>query len=88
MTLLVGWDGVTRRLVRVTPAGVIRVCSGRAKGIYNIQADANGYTTTCADCPVSEVMLRSFPDNSGRVFVNIGIAAALNVGYPLFTGEW
>ncbi len=33
-------------------------------------------------------MIRAFPDNTGRVFVNIGAAAALNTGYPLFTGEW
>jgi len=85
---LVGWDGTTRRLIHVSARGIIRVCSGRAAGIYNIVADQDAYTITCADCPASEVMLRSFPDNTGRVFLNIGAAAALNTGYPLFTGEW
>jgi len=88
IALLAGWDGATRRLVRVTPTGVIRECSGRAVGVYNILADQDAYTLTCNDCPVSEVMIRAFPDNTGRVFVNIGTAAALNTGYPLFTGEW
>lgn len=85
---IVGWDGVTRRLIRVSPTGAIRAGSARAVGIYNVVADRDGYVITCEDCPASEVMLRAFPDNTGRVFVNIGAAAALNTGYPLFTGEW
>lgn len=88
IALLSGWDGVTRRLIRCSPTGVIRVGSARAKGIYNIVANKDGYVTTCADCPASEVMIRAFPDNTGRVFVNIGNPAALNTGYPIFVGEW
>lgn len=88
IALLSGWDGATRRLIRVSPTGVIRIGSARALGLYNIAANTDDYTTKCDDCPTSEVMLRAFPDNTGRVFVNIGAAAALNVGYPLFTGEW
>jgi len=88
IALLSGWDGATRRLLRCSPTGVIRIGSGRAVGVHNIVADQDAYTLTCSDCPVSEVMLRAFPDNIGRVFVNIGAVAALNVGYPLFTGEW
>jgi len=88
IALLSGWDGATRRLIRCSPTGVIRVGSARAVGIYNIVADQDAYTLTCSDCSVSEVMLRAFPDNTGRVFVNIGAAAALNTGYPLFMGEW
>lgn len=88
IALLSGWDGVTRRLIRVSPTGVIRVGSARAIGIYNIAANKDDYSVTCTDCPTSEVMLRAFPDNAGRVFVNISTAAGLNTGYPLFTGEW
>ena len=88
IAMLVGWDGATRRLIRVSPTGVIRVGSARAIGVYNIVAAGDGDTITCPDCPVSEVMIRAFPDNTGRVFVNIGSPAALNTGYPLFTGEW
>ncbi len=88
IALLSGWDEITRRLIRCSPTGVLRVGSARAKGIYNIVANADGYITTCSDCPVSEVMIRAFPDNTGRVFLNISNPAGLNVGYPLFTGEW
>ena len=88
IALLSGWDGATRRIIRVSPSGVIRTGSARAVGLYNIVADEDAYEITYDDCPTSEVLLRAFPDNTGRVFVNIGTAAALNTGYPLFTGEW
>ncbi len=88
IALLSGFDGVTRRIIRCSPTGVIRVGSARAKGLLNILADQDAYTLTFSDCPTSEVMLRAFPDNTGRIFVNISTAAALNTGYPLFTGEW
>lgn len=88
VALLSGWDGSTRRLIRVSPTGVIRIGSARAIGVINVLSDTDGYTITCENCPTSEAMIRAFPDNTGRVFVNIGAAAALNTGYPLFTGEW
>lgn len=86
--LLVGWDGATRRLIRCSQSGVIRMGSARAVGIYDIVANQDGFTLTCRDCPTSEVMIRAYPDNTGRVFVNIGKPAAINTGYPLFSGEW
>ncbi len=88
ISLLSSWDGVTRRLVRCSPTGVLRVGSGRAIGVLNVTADQGAYTFTCPDRIVSEAMIRAFPDNTGRVFINIGTAAAIDTGYPLFTGEW
>jgi len=88
IALLSGWDSSTRRIIRCSPTGVIRVGSARAVIIHNIVANTDGYVITCADCSTSEVMIRAYPDNTGRVFINISKAAALNVGYPLFTGEW
>ncbi len=88
IALLSSWDGVTRRLVRCSPTGVLRIGSARAIGVLNVVADQDAYTLTCPDLAVSEAMIRAFPDTTGRVFVNVGTAAALNTGYPLFTGEW
>ena len=88
IALLSGWDGVTRRLIRCSPTGVIRIGSARAIGVSNIIADDPAYTITLPNISTSEVMIRACPDNVGRVFLNIGIAAAIDVGYPLFTGEW
>ncbi len=88
IALLSGYDGETRRLVRISPTGVIRMGPAKAIGVYNVVANTDGYVISCADCPVSEVMIRAFPENTGRVFLNVGDTAALNVGYPLEGGEW
>lgn len=88
IAMLVGWDGATRRFVRVSPTGALRVGSARVLGVYDVVADQDGYIITCIDCPTSEAMIRAYPDNTGRVFVAINATPALNSGYPLFTGEW
>jgi len=88
IALLSGWDGATRRLLRVSPTGALRVCSAKAKGVYNITAGSDDLKVSCIDCPVSEIMIRAFPDNIGKVFVNVNAEADENVGYPIFTGEW
>ena len=88
VALLTGWDGSTRRLLHVTPTGILRICEAKAKGVLNIIAPSPAYGLQCSNIPTSEVMIRACPDNSGKVFVNIGVTAALDTGYPLFTGEW
>ena len=88
LAALCGWDGEGRHLVRCSPNGILRVGSANAVGIYNFVSNMGGYTAIGADCPTSEAMIRAFPDNTGKSFINIGVAAALNTGYPLFTGEW
>ena len=86
--LLVGWDETTRRLVRVSPSGVLYVAGARVKGILNILADQASYTYQGNDVSTSEVLIKAHLDNSGKVWVNVGAAAAVNTGYPLDTGEW
>ena len=87
-SLLVGWDKITRRLVSVSPSGVLHVASPPVKGIINEISTGVGDTYQGSDTPTSEVMIRAKPTNSGRIWVNVGIAASVNVGYPLDSGEW
>ena len=88
IALLSGWDGATRRLVKVTPTGTLRVGSAKARGITNALSVGDNTKQTLSDIKTSEAMLRAFPDNVGKVFVNINTVADENIGYPLFTGEW
>ena len=88
VALLVGWDGATRRLIGVSPSGVLYVASPRVKGILNILADQTSYTWQGADILTSEVLIRAKPTNSGRIWVNVGAAGAVDTGYPLDSGEW
>ena len=88
VALLVGWDETTRRLIRVSPTGVLYVASPRVKGIINELSTGDGDTYQGGDIKTSEVMIRAKPTNSGRVWINVGAAANDNVGYPLDSGEW
>ena len=88
IALLTGWDKHTRRLVAVNPFGMLQVVSPDVKGIINFQADGDADTWQGSDISTSEVLVRAKPSNSGRIWASVGIAAAVDVGYPLDAGEW
>ena len=88
VALLTGWDKRTRRLVYVNSQGVLHTASPPVKGIINQISGGAGSTVQLTDITTSEVMIRAKPTNSGRIWVNVGIAAAVNTGYPLDSGEW
>ena len=88
LSVLVGFDKITRRLVYVNPQGVLHIASPPVKAIINQQSTGVGSTKQFTDIKTSEVLVRAKPTNSGRIWVNIGVAAADNVGYPLDSGEY
>ena len=88
VALLVGWDGATRRLIGVSPSGVLYVASPRVNAILNILANQDSYVYQGSDVSISEILVRANPDNNGRVWVNVSVAAAVDTGYPLDAGEW
>ncbi len=88
IALLVGWDKRTRRLVSVNPQGILHTGSPLVKGIINQVSTGIGGVKQLTDIETSEVMIRAKPTNGSRIWVNIGIAAAVNTGYPLDSGEW
>lgn len=85
--LLVGWDKTTRRLVSVTPSGVLYAAQPRIKGIINYQSTGVGDTYQGGEIPTSEVVVKSKHNNGGIVWVNFAAAAAADTGYPLDAGE-
>jgi len=86
--LLCGWDGATRRLVRVSPTGALYTASHRVKGILNIQADGDADDYQGGDVSTTEVMIRAKTTNTGTVWVNVHSAGAVDTGYPLLSSEW
>ena len=88
LALLSGWDGASRRLLNVSPSGVLHVCSSTIKGILNEQALAAVTDYQLPDIKTSEVLIRAKPTNSGRIWVNLDVDAGDNIGYPLDSGEW
>lgn len=85
--LLVGFDKVTRRLVFVNPQGVLHSISPPVDGIINKQFPSGTDNYQPVDIKTSEVLIRAKPTNTGRIWVNVGAAAADNTGYPLDSGE-
>ncbi len=88
VALLVGWDKSTRRLVSVSPTGVLHIVSAPVKGIVNLLSAGDGTTQQGSDIDTSEVLIRADKGNEGDVWVNVGAAAAVDVGYPLDAAEW
>ena len=88
LSVLVGFDKITRRLVYVNPQGVLHIASPPVKAIINQQSTGASSTKQFTDIKTSEILVRAKPSNDGRIWVNIGIAAAVNTGYPLDSGEY
>lgn len=87
VALLSGWDGATRRLVGVSPSGVLYVASPTVKGILNLLADQVSYNWQGGDIPTTEVLILNNCKNTGDVWVNVGAAAAPDTGYLLECGD-
>lgn len=87
VSLITGWDGATRRLVSVSPSGVLYTASARVKGIINVSAGEAVYNWQGSEIEISEVLIRANPDNIGRLWVNVSAVGAVDTGYPLDAGE-
>jgi len=70
-----------------SPTGVLHVASAPVKGIINKQFPTGVDNYNPPDIKTSEVLIRAKPTNGGRIWVNVGAAAADNVGYLLDSGE-
>lgn len=88
VALLVGWDKSTRRLVSVSPTGVLHVAQSPIKGVINIKPVITGVDWQGGDISTSEVMIRSISINTGVLWINVGVVAGIGIGYPLDAGEW
>lgn len=86
--LLVGWDGSTRRLIRVSPSGVLYVAEPIVLPIINKQATADGYTYVGDNLDITEVLVKAKPSNVGRIWANVYTTGAVDTGYPLDCGDW
>jgi len=87
LSLLSGYDGSQRRLLRCSPTGILHTIAPRTGGAVNITASSANFLWQGSPVETTEVMIRSNPDNAGRVWVNIDTPAAADTGYPLDGGE-
>lgn len=88
LATLVGYDGVTRHLVRCTPRGLLQVVNPRIIGFLNISRTNGNYAYQGSNIPCSEIIVRADKDNSSLVWVNVFAVAGEDIGWPLSANEY
>lgn len=88
MSSIVGWDGLTRRLLKCSPSGILYTSPPSVRGILNITADQDNYTYQGEGIDTSEILVSAHPLNAGDVWVNVGVAASVDNGYYLDASDW
>jgi hypothetical protein len=84
---LIGYDGVSRRLLKCSQGGILQVASPRIKDIFHVTAVGDNYTYQSGDIPATEVMIMGHPDNDNLVWVKNDEVATTNNGWPLAKKE-
>lgn len=87
LAALLGWDGEARRLLTCAVGGSLQVTSPVAKAITNKVSTGDNESVTFSDIPTTEVLVMANANNTGDVWVNIDVAAAVDTGWPLAAGD-
>lgn len=87
LSLLCGFNGSQRSLLRCSPSGILYFTSAKVKGIINITADGDGDTWQGSNISTSEVLIKAYHPNQGHIWWNFNTAAAVKTGYQLNTGD-
>lgn len=80
---LVGYDGISRRLLRSTMGGVLHTVTPRIAAITHITADEGNFNWVGSDIKTTEVMITGYPTNTGIVWVSIDEPAGADNAWPL-----
>ena len=84
---LVGYDGVSRRLLRCSQAGVLRTSSPRIKNILHVTGSGANDTWQGTDVLATEILVMGHPDNTGNIWVRNDQTATVNNAWPLAAGD-
>lgn len=88
LAALCGWDGEARRLLTCALGGALHTTTPPACCITNKTTTGANEHITFGDTPTTEVMVMAHPTNTGDVWVNIGVAAGVDVGWYLDAGDY
>lgn len=88
LAALCGWDGEARRLLTCALNGALHTASPPVCCIVNKESTGATEDITFGDIPTTEVMVMAHPTNGGDVWVNIGVAAGVDVGWYLDAGDY
>ena len=87
LAALMGYDGEARRLLTCALNGSLHTISPPVSTITNVVSTGATEDVGFDDTPCSEVMIMSNPANTGNVWVNVLLAAAIDTGWVLGPGE-
>lgn len=87
LSTLVGWDKASRRLVYVSPSGVLFTSSPPVQGIINKVSTGATENVTFSDIPTTEIIVMANANNGGDIWVNIGGNGGVDTGFPLDAGD-
>lgn len=84
---IIGYDGVSRRLLRCSENGVLNVSSPRIKDIFHVSNSGANYAWQGDNVKATEVMIMAHPDNNALIWVKNDEAASDENGWPLVKKE-
>lgn len=87
LSTLVGYDGSTRRLLRCSQTGVLRVITPRIQKIVHVSDTNPNYVWQGSDIKITEVMIMSNALNSGLIWVKNDAPALATNGWPLLAKD-
>lgn len=88
LSTLVGYTGRVRRLLKVSPTGVLYMSSPRVKGIVNVTASGDNDTWQGDNIQCTDILVKAKHTNVGLIWVMCDLPAAADVGVPLDAGEF
>lgn len=87
LSLLSGYDGSERELLRCSPGGILYFNSPRAADIIKVTATAINYDWVGDSIITNEVVIRADSGNAGVVYVMIDKPYAAGSAWPLAANE-
>lgn len=88
LSAMMAYDGEGRRLLKCALSGSLRTTSPVACCIDNKVTSGEEHNITFGSTPTTEVLVIANPDNGQRVWLNIGAAAGVDIGWPLDAGDF
>lgn len=88
LSLLTGYDGTQRRLLRCSAAGILQTGPPRTKGIIKVTDTGANYDYQGPDTLTNEVLLHAGKDNTGVVYLSIDKSNITDECWLLYANDW
>jgi len=87
LSALLGFDGESRRLLTCALNGSLHTVTPPLEGITNVASSSPTEGITFSEHPTTEIIVMANKNNSGDVWVNVGVVAGVDTGWLLAPGD-